>query len=143
MAKINGDAVILYVWDSAAYRPVACLTSNSLSETTNIIETQTKCAPGTISREIGTQSYEISCEGEYIDTTSTGAEITKASHDYLRTIKDAKVDWRMSTGLTDTPYYFGTAIISDLSLDSPAGETSTFSATLSGDGSIVEIDPHV
>ena len=140
--KIKGDANILYVWDSTAYRPIACLTSNSLSETQNIIESQTKCDPGTVTKEIGTYSYEISAEGEYIDTTSVGAELTKASHDYLRTIMSGKVDWKLDSGLTTTSAYYGTAIISDLSLDSPAGETSTFSATLSGDGLIVTVNPH-
>ena len=139
---IKGDAIILYLWDSSAYRPIACLTSNSLSETTNIIEGQTKCNPGTVTKEIGTTTYELSCEGEYIDTTSANGEITKASHDFLRNAKTSKQSWRMSTGLTDTPFYYGTAIISDLSLDAAAGEISTFSATLSGDGLIVEVDPH-
>ena len=143
--KIKGDTIILYVWDSAAYRPIACLTSNSISETQNIIESQTKCDPGTITKEIGTYNYEISCEGEYIDTTSLldVGDLTKASYDYLRTIMTSKVDWKMDTGLTTTAAFYGTAILSDLSLDAAAGETSTFSATLSGDGLIVTTDPHV
>jgi len=142
MATIKGDAIILYVWDATIYRPIACLTSNSLNEAREIIEGKNKCNPGVISKEIGTYSYELSAEGEYIDTTSSGSEITKASHDYLRTIADTKVAWKMDTGLTDTSAYYGTAIISDLTLDNPAGEISTFSATLSGDGAIVTTDPN-
>ena len=42
--SINGNLVILSVWNKVdAYEPLACLTSNTLSETTNIIESQTKC----------------------------------------------------------------------------------------------------
>jgi hypothetical protein len=140
--KIKGEDLILYVHDDVAYRPLACLTQNSLSETTNIIESQTKCDPGVVTRDFGTSSYEISCEGEYIDTTSVTGDTSSASHDYLRTIQRQKVTWRMDTGLTDTPYYYGVGIISELSLEAPAGdELSTFSATITGDGAIVTVDP--
>jgi hypothetical protein len=141
---IKGDTIILYVHDGSIYRPVACLTSNSLSETRNIIESQTKCDPGVIIKDAGSYSYEISCEGQKIDTTSVGAEVTKASHDFLHDLIDAGgvETWKMDTGLTDDVAYYGTAIISDLSGDDGAGdEISTFSATLSGSGSIVKTDP--
>lgn len=141
---IKGDVLLLYVHDGAAYRPVACLTSNSLAQTRGIIETQTKCDPGVIQRGAGVLSYEISCEGNYIDTTSVGAEVTKASHDYLKTLMDAgtTVTWKMDTGLADTAAYYGTAIFTDLTADAPTGdEFATFSATLSGSGSIVTVDP--
>ncbi len=139
--RIKGELIILSIHDGAAYRPIACLTSNSLSETQDIIDSQTKCDPGVLVREPGTYSYEISAEGEYIDTTSVGAEITKASHDYLHSVFGTKVTWRMDTGLADTAFYYGTAIINDLSADFAAGENSTFSASLSGSGVIVEADP--
>ena len=144
MAKIKGELLILSVWDSLIYRPIACLTSNSLSETQSIIESQTKCDPGVIIKTPGTYSYELSAEGEYIDTTSVGAEITSASHDYLHSVFGTTVTWRLATGLTDTAFYYGTAIIADLSGDFAAGdELATFSASLSGSGSIVEVDPEL
>lgn len=141
---IKGDALVLSVHDGTAYRPVACLTSNSLSQTRGIIETQTKCLPGIVERAAGTLSYEISCEGNYIDTTSVGGETTKASHDYLKGLMEAgnAITWRMSTGLADTTNYYGSAILTDLSADAPTGdEFATFSATLSGSGAIVSVDP--
>jgi len=143
---IKGDEIILYVHDDTIYRPVACLTSNSLSETRNIIESQTKCDPGVIIKDAGSYSYEISCEGLYIDTTSAGAQVTKASHDYLHGLIAAgtEITWKMDTGLTDTAAYYGTGFFGDLSLDNAAGdEISTFSGTLSGSGAIVIVDPKV
>lgn len=143
---IKGEGLILYVWDSAAYRPIACLTSNSLAQTRNIIESQTKCEPGLIIKDAGSKTYEISFEGQYIDTTSAGAEITKASHDYLKTLFELGGSdvWKLDTGLTDVPAYYGTGIFSDLSLDAPAGdEIATFSGTIAGSGEIVTIDPNV
>lgn len=139
---IKGDDLVLYVHDGTAYRPIACLTSNTLSETTNIIESQTKCEPGVIAKDVGSRTYELSAEGRYIDTTSVGAEVDKASHDYLRTRQSEKLNWRMSTGLTDTTFYYGVAIISELSNENPAGDDlANFSATFSGDGDIVTVDP--
>ena len=132
--------------DGSIYRPVACLTSNSLAETRNIIESQTKCSPGTIEKTAGSYVYEISLEGQYIDTTSVGAEITKASHDFLHTLIQAGATetWKLDTGLADTAAYYGTAILQDLELTAPAGdEISTFSGTLSGSGAIVTVDPIV
>lgn len=140
---IKGENLILYIYDDTIYRPIACLTSNSLSQTQSIIESQTKCNPGVVIKDPGTMSYDISAEGQYIDTTSVGAEVTKASHDYLFTLVGTEVTWKMDTGLTDNDAYFGTAIIGDLSLDAPAGdEIATFSCSLAGSGAIVLIDPN-
>ncbi len=140
---IKGESGILYVYDGTAYRPVACLTSNSLSSAVSIIESVTKCDPGTTIKQKGTFSYTIDAEGEYIDTTGIGGEVTKASHDYLFSIQtqSAKVDWKLHTGIT-TGIYYGSAIISDLTLDQGAGdEISTFSLTLEGSGAILTEDP--
>ena len=142
---IKGDVLILYVYDDTIYRPVACLTSNTLTRTRNIIESQTKCLPGETEKDSGSHSYDISCEGKYIDTTSVGSEITKASHDYLMGLMDsgAQFDWKMDTGLADDAAYFGQAILADLEVTAAAGdEHATFSASLAGDGVIVTVDPN-
>lgn len=144
ITKIKGDALIQSVWDGAAYRPIACLTSNSLTRTRNIIESQTKCDPGVITKTAGSQSYEVPFEGEYIDTTSATGETTLASHDFIMTLFDTGnlYSWRLATGLADTPYYYGEGVFSDLEMTGPAGdELATFSGTLSGSGLITTIDP--
>ncbi len=141
---IKGDAIILYVYDTT-YKPIACLTANSLAQTRGVIETQTKCDPGQTIRAAGNLSYEISFEGLYIDTTSSGGETTKASHDSLKILLEAGnlITWKMDTALTDTPNYYGTGIFTDLSWDSPTGdEFSSFSGTLSGSDAIVTVDPN-
>lgn len=140
---IKGEVGILYVHDGSIYRPVACLTSNSLSTAVSVIESNTKCYPGVTKKQAGMFSYTIEAEGEYIDTTSVGGEVTKASHDFLLDKQKLKglITWKLVTGVTGATYY-GEAIISDLSLDQGAGdELSTFSATLEGSGDIVETDP--
>ena len=140
---IKGEIGILYLHDGTLYRPVSCLTSNSLSSAVSIIESQTKCFPGVVKKQAGVFSYTIDAEGEYIDTTSVGGETTKASHDFLLAKQMAKTlaNWKLDTGVTGAIYY-GSAILSDLSLDQGSGdEISTFSVTLDGDGAIVLVDP--
>jgi hypothetical protein len=146
--SIKGELLVFYIYDTTdvAYRPVACLTSNSLTETRNIIESQTKCNPGVTTKTSGTYNAEIGLEGEYIDTTSVGAAVTKASHDYIHDIivLGSEVTWKMDTGLTDDDAYYGTGFVSDLGLDAPAGdELATFSASLSVNGLVVKVDPIV
>jgi hypothetical protein len=140
---IKGEVGILYVHDDTIYRPVACLTSNSLSTAVSVIESNTKCFPGVTKKQGGMFSYTLEAEGEYIDTTSVGGEVTKASHDFLLDKQKLKglITWKLVTGVTGATYY-GQALISDLSLEQGAGdELSTFSLTLDGDGAIVEVDP--
>ena len=55
---IKGEGLILYIYETT-WKPVACLTSNSLTRTKNVIETQTKCDPGVIIKGNGSKSYEI------------------------------------------------------------------------------------
>lgn len=144
MATIKGEVGILYIYDGTIYRPVACLTSNSLATTVGVIESNTKCNPGVTVKQAGLFTYNISADGEYIDTTSVGGETTKASHDYLLGVQMAKtpITWKLDTGVTGAVYY-GTAIITDLNLDQGSGDDlSTFSATLDGSGDIVKVDPN-
>ena len=142
---VKGELGILYVWDGTIYRPVACLTSNSLSSTISVIESQTKCNPGVVIKQGGVLAYTSEAEGEYIDATSVGGQVTKASHDYLLVKQQLKtaIDWKLDTGIGATGTYYGSAIITDLSLSQGAGdEISTFSLTLDGSGDILEVNPH-
>ena len=141
--QIKGESLILYIWDGvSAYEPIACLTSNSLAQTRNIIESQTKCDPGTIVRTAGSSSYEISFEGEYIITES-GKQSHAELFAYINTISGTTQDWKMDNGQSSPDAYYGSAILSDLTLDAPAGdELSTFSGTLSGSGLILTADPN-
>lgn len=143
LVPIKGEVGILYIHDGTIYRPIACLTSNSLNTAVSIIESQTKCFPGVTKKQAGISSYTLDADGEYVDTTSVGGDDTKASHDFLFTAQQTKAlqTWKLDTGVTGAVYY-GTAIITDLTLDQGAGdEISTFSVTLDGDGAIVLVDP--
>lgn len=138
---IKGDAIILSIWDgTSAYEPIACLTSNSLSLTRNVIETQTKCDPGVVIKTPGSMSYSISAEGVAI-TTESG----KISADKLITAVNLAVQptdtWKMDDG--NGGYYFGTGILTEVTFDASAGdENATFSTTIEGSGLILTTDPN-
>ena len=142
---IKGEDLILYVWVTDEYLPIACLTSNSLNKVKSIIETTTKCDPGVVVRGSGTRSYELPFEGIYIDTTSSVAgDATKASHDALIALFDTDdlQTWRMDTGLNDVPYYYGSGIFNQLDFTAGSGdEFATFSGNISGSGAILTADP--
>lgn len=140
----TGNAEILYLWDGTAYEPISCLTSNDLSETRNVIESETKCNPGLVTKTPGSYVYEISFEGEFIKPEASKASWGEISA-YIRDIAQSTVTWKITTTYADasTSDDYGTAILSDLSKTSPSGsELMTFSGTLSGSGAIVNVDPN-
>ncbi len=143
---ILGEQLLVYIYDdeASAYKPIACLTGNSLNTSLEVIETQTKCQAGLVVKGAGGLSYSVDMEGNYIDTTSSGGLTERASHDALLLLQQSKsfVTWKIDTGLSDVPNYYGTAIITDLSAEFPAGnEFATFSATFDGSGDILRSDP--
>ena len=141
--KLLGDVEILYLYDGSAYEPIACLTSNDLSETRNVIESQTKCDPGVTVKQSGSYSYEISFEGEYIKPEAGKASWTAIAA-YIRSVSLSDATWKIITTYADatTNIEFGNGIITDLSKTSPAGdELITFSGSLSGSGAISAVDP--
>lgn len=121
---------------------MACLTSNELSQTRNVIESQTKCDPGVITKTPGSVSYSISFEGEAI-VTESGKQSHAELFAYMNTISGVLQEWKMDNGQSSPNAYYGSAVLSDLSLSAPAGdELTTFSGTLDGSGLILTTDPN-
>jgi len=139
---IKGDAVILSIWDGSAYEPIGCLTSNSLSVTRNVIEAQTKCAPGEITRVAGSTSSEVSFEATYIKTEA-GKTDFDALLNFINVANGSTQTWKMSTDQITPVSYYGTAVLADLEITAAAGdEFATYSGTLQNSGLITETDPN-
>lgn len=143
---IKGELGVIYIWVGTAYKPIACLTSTSLSTTVSTIESNTKCFPGVTKKYAGTFNGSISLEGEYIDTTTANGDTAKESHDSLFQMQKNKEirNWKLDTNVSDTTSvkYYGQAFISDLNADFGSGDDlATFSATLDIDGDILLTDP--
>jgi hypothetical protein len=144
---IKGENGIVYVWQTSAYKPIACLTSTSLTSALSIIESTTKCFPGVTKKTPSTVNNTISCEGEFIDTTTIGGDTAKASHDALFLLQQAKtkVTIKYDTDISnpESTKYYGEAYFTDLELTQGSGdEISTFSVTIEVDGAIVLTDPN-
>jgi hypothetical protein len=146
----SGSLFMLYIRNSGTWKPVACLTSNGISESWDFAETVTKCDPGVTRRKPTTYSYEIPFEGVFTDTSGAGGDTAKASWDTIKGIARAKTLAEYQIALlrdngTEDPNFaaqFGTAYFSALDITGAEGEFITFSGTLLGDGDISETDPY-
>jgi hypothetical protein len=139
---IKGDAVILSIWDGSAYEPIGCLTSNSLSVTRNVIEAQTKCAPGEITRVAGSTSSEVSFEATYIRTNGSKTNFDSLLG-FINDVSGSTQYWKMSTDQVDPVAYYGNAVLADLEITAAAGdEFATFSGTLQNTGLVLTVDPN-
>ncbi len=145
-----GSLFMLYIRNSGTWKPVACLTSNGISESWDFAETVTKCDPGVTRRKPTTYSYEIPIEGVFTDTTGAGGDTAKASWDTLKVPARAKtlVEWQVAllrADGTESPNFnaqFGSGYFSALEVDAPEDDFINFSATILGDGDITETDPY-
>jgi hypothetical protein len=146
----SGSLFMLYIRNSGTWKPVACLTSNGISESWDFAETVTKCDPGVTRRKPTTYSYEIPFEGVFTDTSGAGGDTAKASWDTIKNLARAKTLTEYQIALlrengTEDPNFsaqFGAAYFSALDITGAEGEFITFSGTMLGDGDITETDPY-
>ncbi len=89
MAFLKGDIRILYIKDGSTYLPIGCLTSNPLSEETEMLQVATSTAGGWGTSIPTNQSFSIEFSGLQMLTTGAG-DTTKLSYDTIRTKKRAR-----------------------------------------------------
>jgi len=119
LADIDGDAT---------FKPVACLTSNSLTSTVNTIDATSKCGDQFQPGPSFTQSFE--CEGFAIDETGTPA---KDSYQQLYAAHAARTVFNMKMGKA-TPAagditYSGQVWISNFDVNADDKDDVKFTAT--------------
>lgn len=134
MESIKGSASILYIVDNGIDVPVACLTSNGMSESSETIETTTRDNAGWKTALATKQSYTISVAGLATkDDEDSGNSVY--SYRRLRKLKRDRIvfDWKIKT-LSGWYVDSGKAIITDISFDDPVDDFISFSATLEGFG---------
>lgn len=136
----SGDPV------AAAYFPVACATSNTLTFSNSIVEgVVTKCNQNPIPT-YGAESYTLST-----DSQNMADDGVKASYNAVYNARKLSIDekgyvyWKMVTteGGTPTETKFGKGIIPELVLESPAEGIETFNFTINGVGEVSDTDLHV
>jgi hypothetical protein len=113
---------------NATFKPVACLTSNSLTSTVNTIDATSKCGDEFQPGPSFTQSFE--CEGFAIDETGTPA---KDSYQQLYAAHAARTVFAMKMGKA-TPTsgditYSGSVWISNFDVNADDKDDVKFTAT--------------
>ena len=129
----NGTYKLFYIYVEGDYYPVGCLTSNSFSEDSEMLDTTTRQNAGGWATSIPTlPSYSISISGLITTNNKEGAILT---YNDLQTFKRNKVklNWKMNTentGYSD----FGMCYIKSISNDAAIDENISFTAEIIGYG---------
>lgn len=133
---IDGGYSLLYLdlKDGYGFLPVGCLTSNSFSESTEVLDSTTRDNLGWSTSRLTNQSYNISFDGLVLEssisfTKNTAYNLTVAKRD--RTL----IDWKIN----DKDY--GSGYITSLSNESGINENISFSAEIIGYGTpLIKLD---
>lgn len=119
LADIDGDST---------YKPIACLTSNSITSTLGTIDATSKCGDSYTPSPSFNQSIE--CEGFAIDETGTPA---KDSYQQLYTAHAAKTQFAIKMGKASPSAgditYSGTVFISNFGVNAADKDDVKFTAT--------------
>jgi hypothetical protein len=134
MDYYKGEDRILYLKISGSYMPIACLTDNPFSESSEFIDTTTRDNVGWKTSRPMMQGYSISFNGLQVNSTVVGGNFDVISLDKLKVLKRAKIllDWKIEGNFPIVD--FGKCYIRDLSEGNAVGEFITFSGTLEGFG---------
>ena len=131
----NGSEQILSILIDGVKTPIACLTENSFSESSDFIETTTRDNKGWKTGRPLNQGYSISFSG--IQVVSNIPTPTQASYDILKIFKRQRllIDWIIETS-TDVFVEGGQGYITALSESSAAEGLLTFSGEILGYGAL-------
>ena len=139
MADVNvkGHTGLLSVYDTAAYKPIVCLTSTSMSSVLRLIEKVNYCTQGETIKTIDGIDRTVSFDAEVMTVDTVGGT-ANASYAELLGLQGAEQTFKLEG--RGTLKYFS-AVISDLSDTFPGEGDATFSGTLTINGDISASDP--
>ena len=131
----NGDKRLLFIKVDGIFKPLACLTTNSFAEQSEIIETTTLDNAGWKTAIPTNQGYAIEFSGVEIQTWPGQGDDTKLSYDVLKSIKRARTifDWEIRN-ITNLQVDFGQGFIASISEDATTNEFLSFSGQIVGYG---------
>jgi len=132
--KVSGNDVLLFVGtDGITYPTVVCLTSQSVTRTTNEIDAKSKCGPDKLA---GTQDNGITFEGQLMADPTAGRISVDDLDDYWRnkTTIHYKVG-KVAPAIGDITYT-GTGFISKLDETFAQDAVSVFSGAIAPYGLI-------
>lgn len=135
MDYYNGSDRILYIKYLGTWLPIGCLTSNLLSEKSEMLNTSTRDNNGWYTGRPAMQDYTISFDGIQVNSTVSGGNFNVASYDRLKLLKRSKtlLYWKIQGTLYPTVDY-GKCYITEISEASAVEEFLTFTGVLTGYG---------
>jgi len=135
MEFYNGNDRILFIKLNGVWLPIGCLTGNSFTENSEMLQTTTRDNEGWATSRPMMQNYSISFDGLQINSTVAGGTFTVASYDKLKLLKRSKIllDWKIQ-GATFPVVDYGKCYITEISEASQIDDFLTFSGTLTGYG---------
>ena len=132
----NGKFKLLYIFTNGAYMPIGCLTSNSFSEVSEMLDTTTRENAGGWKTSIPTlQSYTISFSGL---VATSNLEDTILTYKDLQDLKRNKtlIYWKSENEIEGYSDY-GKGYINSLSNNSEIDSFIDFSAEIVGYGETI------
>lgn len=140
MADVNvkGHAGLLSVYDTAAYKPIVCLTSTSMSSVLRLIEKVNYCTQGKTIRTIDGIDRTVSFDAELMTVDAAGNHDSYAK---LLELQGEEQTFKLE-GRKSTPIFFK-AVINNLDDTFPGDGDATFSGSLTINGDIMDTNPMV
>lgn len=135
--NVKGHTGLLSVYDTAAYKPIVCFTSTSMSSVLRLIEKVNYCTEGETVQSIDGIDRTVNFDAEVMTIGAPGDAVSYAE---LLALQEAEQTFKLE-GRGSAQYF--NAVISNLDDTFQAGEDATFSGTLTINGDISETDPKV
>ena len=125
----------MYIKWEGEFLPIGCLTSDSFSESIEMLDTTTRDNEGWKTSVPTTQSYSITFDGLVINTKYNGGDFSKISLDRLRELKRDRtlIEWKsqdINLTFVDTGFGYITSLSNSANID----EFISFSANIEGYG---------
>tara|TARA_R110002020_G_scaffold28401_6_gene90649 strand:- start:8831 stop:9274 length:444 start_codon:yes stop_codon:yes gene_type:complete len=137
--QINGTELRVYV----AGTLVAYSTSATININHSTRSTSSKDSGGWEDNMEGMRNWDVSCDALYAWLTPAGGAIgnntlSEIFTGYMETRASFSLTFGVTTSDTGDTKYVGTAWLTSASLTSPMEDTSTFSVSFQGSGSLVQ-----
>ena len=126
MASIKANDRIFFIKQNDDFIPIACLTSNEISENTTMFETTTRASGGWKTSLPDNQAYSLSFSGIN--------QLTGLSVETLQILKRNRVKIIWGIGTVDNIVEQGFGHIIDLNVTDDVNQDSVFSGTIEGYG---------
>ena len=128
---LQGEIYVLWIEYQGQWKPIGCSTGDSMSESTDMIDTTTRDNPeGWQSSYPVKQNYSISFDG-IVNPDKTGI------YDYVDLLEISRgftlVPWRLEDG-SGGVYDQGEGYLSGMSQNAPTGDLMSYSGSINGAG---------